>query len=438
MAGSVAASTARSYDRVFKTWISFAETHHLPIFPVNPIALGNCLSEIADSSGSFATISTLVAAIARYHWDRFTPSPTENFSFRRLLQGFRRRLSKPPKPKDPLTPEILASAIHLVRSNGRLQEWRTVARMCFAFYAGCRWSDTVALRISHLQFDSDGLSITIPKSKTDQLGRGETVYIQFAMHPACPVSLIQDYIERLLYEAHQDGYLQPRISSVNGVQRGLWNTTVSYSTALNDLKLMLTSLGYDASRYGEHSGRRGGATAASDAGVDWTDLMSHGRWKSVSTPLGYLANSRRRQKRVAQALAYTSSSSDEPSSSLHSQAGSASSRSVHVPRSVPAASPAVSAPITAVNALPPAVPTTLASAATSASSRFNFRPLQTLAGYRAAAESASNIPISHPEYLPAPVQAPSAASNDSFVLSPSTLDALFQEDASFEVVVYDP
>ena len=114
MAGSIAGSTARSYDRVFKTWISFAEAHRLPIFPVGPIALGNCLSEIADSSGSFATISTLVAAVARYHWDRFLPSPTENFSFRRLLQGFRRRLSKPPKPKDPLTPEILASAIHLV------------------------------------------------------------------------------------------------------------------------------------------------------------------------------------------------------------------------------------------------------------------------------------------------------------------------------------
>ena len=85
MAGSIASSTARSYDCVFKTWISFAESHNLAIYPVDPIALGNCLSEIADSSGSFAIISTLVASVARYHWDRFLPSPTENFSFRRLL-----------------------------------------------------------------------------------------------------------------------------------------------------------------------------------------------------------------------------------------------------------------------------------------------------------------------------------------------------------------
>ena len=315
--------------------------------------------------------------------------------------------------------------------------------MCFAFYAGCRWSDTVALRLSHLQFDSDGLSITIPKSKTDQLGRGETVYIQFASHPACPVSLIQDYIERLLYEDSQDGFLQPRISSVNGVQRGIWNTTVSYSTALSDLKLLLTSLGYDASQFGEHSGRRGGATAASDAGVDWTDLMSHGRWKSVATPLGYLANSRRRQRRVAQALAYTSSSSSDDTSA------SASAPS----RAVPAPSQAVSAPSQAVSASSQTMPAPSCALSTPSQAlphssstpiipvpipnRFNFRSLQTLAGYRAAAESASNVPITHPEYLPVSVQAPTVNPSDSFVLSPSTLDALFEEDASFEVVIYD-
>lgn len=85
--------------RVFHHWASYAQEHQLPLLPIDPINLGNCLSIIADNSVSFATISTLVAAVARQHWDHFMPSPTENFAFRRLLQGFRRRLSKPPKPK---------------------------------------------------------------------------------------------------------------------------------------------------------------------------------------------------------------------------------------------------------------------------------------------------------------------------------------------------
>lgn len=58
-----------------KTWLAYATANGLPILPIDPIALRNCLSELADSSRSFAAISTLVAAVARYHWDRFLPSP---------------------------------------------------------------------------------------------------------------------------------------------------------------------------------------------------------------------------------------------------------------------------------------------------------------------------------------------------------------------------
>lgn len=77
--------------------------------------------------------------------------------------------------------------------------------MCLAFYAGCRWSDAAFLRLSNLKFDSEGVAITIPKSKTDQLGRGETVYVQHADSPYCPVILLQDYIAKLCY-GERDGY----------------------------------------------------------------------------------------------------------------------------------------------------------------------------------------------------------------------------------------
>ena len=103
MAGSIAESIAKSYDKAVPFWLSYADSLGLPSMPIDPIHLGNCLTTIADSSGSFASISTLVAAVARQYWDQFLPSPTENFAFRRLLQGFKRHLSKPSKKKDPLT-----------------------------------------------------------------------------------------------------------------------------------------------------------------------------------------------------------------------------------------------------------------------------------------------------------------------------------------------
>ena len=173
--------------------------------------------------------------------------------------------------------------------------------MCLAFCARCRWSDVCHPRLSHLQFDADGVFVTIPKSKTDQLSKGEVVFVQFADHPACLVLLSQDNIAKLQY-GECDGFFQPRITTQKGVQSGFWNTTVSYSTALIDLKIFHASLGLDSAHFSEHSGRCRGATAASDAGVAWPDLMLHGRWKSMATLLGYLANSRRRQRHVAHAL----------------------------------------------------------------------------------------------------------------------------------------
>ena len=438
LAGAIADSTSKAYDRAFRTWEAYALQHSLPLLPVNPVHLANCLTTIADSSGSMAAISTLVAAVARQHWDRFLPSPTENFSFRRLLQGFRRRLAKPVKPKDPLTPEILSSAIQLVRSSGRLQEWRTVARMCLAFYAGCRWSDASQLKVSHLQFVPEGVNITIPKSKTDQLQKGDTVFINYAEHQYCPVTLLQDYLARLRY-GDRDGFLQPKITSTQGIQSGLWNTQVSYSTALSDLKLLMSSLGYDPSKFGEHSGRRGGATAASDAGVDWPDLMLHGRWRSATTPIGYLANTRKRQKRVATALARadpggsgSASSAASPSALPRGPTTVVSANRRHtftfkpLPLPVESPSPASRPRIRIPKRSNPVTP--------------DSRPKRRSVQVRRPASSPIPIPRTHsPEEIMAASTLASLIHSppphSSADISPSTLEVLFDDDNAFDLMI---
>ena len=78
MAGAIASSTAKAYDKAFLTWTSYAYRVRLPHLPIDPVHLGNCLSEMADTSGSLSAIMTLFAAVARQHWDCFLPSPTEN------------------------------------------------------------------------------------------------------------------------------------------------------------------------------------------------------------------------------------------------------------------------------------------------------------------------------------------------------------------------
>ena len=62
---------------------------------------------------------------------------------------------------------------------------------------------------------------------------------------------------------------------------------LSYSTALEDLRGLLTAIGYDATLFGEHSGKRGGATAAASAGLDVDSLQRLGQWRSSRMPSRY-------------------------------------------------------------------------------------------------------------------------------------------------------
>ena len=61
-----------------------------------------------------------------------------------------------------------------------------------------------------------------------------------------------------------------------------------YSGALSDLKKLLESLGYDAKLYGEHFGKRGGATSAAAHGATDKQLKRLGGWRSDAMPAKYV------------------------------------------------------------------------------------------------------------------------------------------------------
>lgn len=55
---------------------------------------------------------------------------------------------------------------------------------------------------------------------------------------------------------------------------------LSKSTPNFTAKKALRAIGVDAQNYGSHSCRKGGCTAAVEAGVDLRKVSKHGRWKS--------------------------------------------------------------------------------------------------------------------------------------------------------------
>ena len=259
---------------------------------------------MADRTGSMAKIKLTVTAVADRHLGEHLKSPTGDPSFRKMMNGVRRQLFRPSKSKAPLDKEILQDAFDLIEGGGRLQDWRTLCRLNLQFYGMLRWQEVSELKMDDIRFDESGLVLHIRKSKTDQLGEGAYVRIQATEEENCPVELTRLYLHKLNYGT-ENGFFQPQIRTYkDGTQSGVWFKKLGYSSALEDTKAMMAMIGRDPTLYGEHSGRRGGATTASEAGVSWLDLKRHGRWASDSAPQRYIEQTDKNANRVAAALAH--------------------------------------------------------------------------------------------------------------------------------------
>ena len=99
----------------------------------------------------------------------------------------------------------------------------------------------------------------------------------------CPVNFTRNYF--MFLGAQFNGFLVPS-SRPNFLPDPLKN--VPYSGALEDLRKLLTELGHNGKLYGEHSGKRGGASAAAENGMDMETLKRFGRWQSTTMPAKYV------------------------------------------------------------------------------------------------------------------------------------------------------
>ena len=113
---------------------------------------------------------------------------------------------------------------------------------------------------------------------------------------SCPVAFTRRYLSLLPYDS---GFIMPSLK--NSIPDP--TSPLKFSTALRDLRSVLTSIGIDPTGYGEHSGRRGGTTAAAAKGASIDELMIQGRWRSETMPRLYTDNALKCKRKFARRLA---------------------------------------------------------------------------------------------------------------------------------------
>ena len=288
-------NTTSTYATYAKQFLAFAAARSLPAGEAETLCLfmKDALEVRALARGTL--VDVIPAAVEDiFRFEDTSPGRSDPA----LLQAVKRtvrRLTMPPKAKLPLLKSHLTEMARACKATE--QDIRDVFMMILMFMGFLRESEAAALLhddvwIGELEgFEGPVLFINVRMSKTDQTHENATIVLcGSAASAICPIRWF-----RLFQKVRRGGthlFHQSNRGSVSKLAPASPNSI---------LKKWLERIGIDPRRYGSHSLRRGGATAASRARVKTHVLKRHGRWLSDAVYL-YIIDSVQDTLGVARAI----------------------------------------------------------------------------------------------------------------------------------------
>ena len=124
------------------------------------------------------------------------PSPTDNPIVEAVRAASKRILATGiVNRKEPIS----SSVIHDIISHSNLENHvglRNITLYVLSFAGFFRFDDVSRIRRNDIFFNEGFMVIKVPKSKNDQLRRGDEVIISELPSPECPVKLLKKYLTK--------------------------------------------------------------------------------------------------------------------------------------------------------------------------------------------------------------------------------------------------
>lgn len=155
--------TYRSAIRHFQAWGG--------VLPCDEATVIHYLLTFAEALNP-RTLSLRLTALGQWHRFQGFPDPTASATVRKTLRGIERVHGRPrQKAKALLLEDLDLIVTHLATLDG-LAALRDSALIQVGYFGAFRRSELVMLEVHYLQWEREGLRITLPRSKTDQEGQG--------------------------------------------------------------------------------------------------------------------------------------------------------------------------------------------------------------------------------------------------------------------------
>ena len=258
----VAASRAENTTRAYRTgWAQFTawcDKHGVVALPAGAETVALYVADLAKDAKP-ATIDLRLAGISAAHRAAGYDSPTKAEAVRLVRRGVRRTLGTAQRRVRPVTvPELRTMVGGLGTDSAGC---RDRALLLLGFAGALRRSELVGLDVADFTEGTDGFTVRLRRSKTDQEGAGRTVGIPYGTNSAtCPVRAWRAWLE---LSGITEG---PAFRSVDRHGR-IGATRLTGQAVALVLKRHATRTGLDPAAVAGHSLRAGLATSAAAAGV---------------------------------------------------------------------------------------------------------------------------------------------------------------------------
>lgn len=276
---ALSSNTMRAYRsdwQDFQGWCADRGRSHLP---ANAATVANYASFLADAGKKVPTIARKLAAIRFFHRGAGLDNPTDNAGVAAILKGIRRTVGTAAHQKAPATVDVIHAMLARINADS-LHGKRDRALLLLGFAGAFRRSELVAITVEDLTFSDEGVDVFLPKSKTDQEAKGQSVAILNgkALKPA-------DRLKEWLQAAGITS--GPIFRRFNRGDRLTTETLTDQAVALI-VKKYADAAGLDVASLSGHSLRAGFVTSAAENRASISRIMEVTRHRDPRTVETYV------------------------------------------------------------------------------------------------------------------------------------------------------
>jgi integrase len=203
-----AANTLRGYRSDWNEFTAWCDRERVDPLPAAASTISGYLTMLAGAGARVGTMSRRLSAIRFAHRTADWPDPTENARVLAVWEGIRRTHAAPPDQAAPLMPPELWDVLdacpttRIWKTRGRASEpdltgSRDRALLLVGFVAALRRSEISALDVADVRDHTNGLVLSIRRSKTNQTGaQDELVVLPRSANPRrCPVTVLRHWTD---------------------------------------------------------------------------------------------------------------------------------------------------------------------------------------------------------------------------------------------------